>query len=68
MVQVSKGCLSEVINIHVSLQEVIKGPLKGIIPVIDNCMKIIFTCRQIIPYLDLYRRRESLLINRFSCG
>ena len=32
MVQVSKGCLNEVIII--SLQEVIKRPLKGNIPVI----------------------------------
>ena len=59
MVQVSKGCPNEVIII--SLQEFIKRPLKG-------CKDIIFTCRQVIPYLDLYLKIESLLFNRFSCA
>ena len=31
-------------------------------------MKIIFTCRQVIPYLNLYMRIESLPFNRFSCA
>ena len=64
MVQVSKGCPNEVFII--SLQEVIERPLNDNIPVIDNCRKIIFTCRQVIPYLDHYPRSESLLVNRFS--
>ena len=48
----SKDCLNEVII--TSLLEVIKGPLKGNIPVIDNSRKKIFTSKQIIPYLNPY--------------
>ena len=67
MVQVSKGCPNEVIII--SLQDVIKRHLKGNIPTgFDKCMNIIFTCRQIIPYLNLYLRFESLPFNRFYCA
>ena len=44
----TKDCYIE--GIIISLQEVIKMPLKGNVPDFDNCRGICFTCIKIIPY------------------